>query len=82
MNTSWKVRSHLKSRSRSKSATHEQYTSQYQINHEEITLSSILSRHLPKCDTPQIAKMWQSRKCKTNHDGQKDKVKITSHTPH
>ena len=52
------------------------------MNHEEITLSSIQSRHSPKCDTPQIAKTWQSRKCETNHDGQKDEAKIMSCTPH
>ena len=26
--------------------------------------------------------MWQSRKCETNHDRQKDEVKIMSHTHH
>ena len=60
-----------------------QYTSQYPINdNEEITLSNIQSRHSPKCDTSQIAKTWQSRKCETNHDRLKDKVKITSQRCH
>ena len=52
------------------------------MNHEEITLSSIQSRHSPKCDTPQIAETWESRICETNHDGQKDEAKIMSRTPH
>ena len=68
-----KYRSHSKSRSRSKSATHERYTSQYPINdNEEITLSSTEARHSPKRDTRQIAETSQSRKCETNHDRLKD----------
>ena len=71
----------IQKRSRSKSSTHEQYTSQYPIN-EEITLSRIKSRHSPKCDTCQIADMLQSKKCETNHGRLKDEVKIMSGKRH
>ena len=77
--THGKYRSHSKSRSRSNSSTHEQYTSHYPINdNEEMTLSSIESRHSPKCYTCQIADTLQSKKYETNDDRPKDKVNIMS----
>ena len=43
-----------------------------------MTLSSIESRHSPKCYTHQIANTLQSKKCETNHDRPKDEVNIIS----
>ena len=72
-----KYRSHSKSRSRSNSSTHKQYTSHYPINdNKEMTLSSIESRHSLKRYTCQIANTLQSKKCATNDDRPKDEVNI------
>ena len=81
--TRGKYSSHSKSRSRYNSSTHEQYTSHYPINdNEEMTLSSIGSRHSPKHNTHQIADTLQSKKCETNDDKPKDEVNITSGKHH
>ena len=69
--------SHSKSRSRSKSAKREWYSSQYQINSEQCTLSTINSRQSPKHDRLHNLDVWlspnwsstgTSRKGATNDD--------------
>ena len=47
-----------------------------------MTLSSIESRHSPKCYIHQIADTLQSKKCETNDDRPKDEVNITSGKHH
>ena len=46
-------------------------------DNEEMTLSSIESRHSPKHYTRQNANTLQSKKCETNDDRPKDEVNIT-----